>query len=134
MCHNSVSLTLVISLQKIAKLEKERGIGTYMKRNSVVTSTDIWDQMNQDLDLDHLCGSMRAFPLISFGQQRGSDSTPLTRSRGTSKGSDLDLSTNSDQESGVGDLNCRLSSGSESLPSEDLIKNPDMVEEIYSVA
>lgn len=104
-----------------------------MKRNSVVTSTDIWDQMNQDLE--HMCGSMRTFPLISFGQQRGLDGvTPSTQPRDTSKGSDLDLSANSDQESGVGDLNCRLSSGSESLPSEDIIKNPDLVEAIYSVA
>ncbi|KAG5263417.1 hypothetical protein AALO_G00264620 [Alosa alosa] len=121
---------LILHGQKIAKLEKERG--TSMKRHSVVSSTDIWAQ--SDLDLDHLCGSMRALPLISFGQQRGSDGALLVRPRNTNKGSDLDLSGSSDQESGVGDLNCRLSSGSESLPSEDIIKNPDLAEAIYSVA
>ena len=97
-----------------------------------MTSTDIWAQSDADLDL--LCGSIRSFPLISFGQQRGSDGAPLVRPRDTGKGSDLDLFANSDQESGVADLNCRLSSGSESLPSEDIIKNPDLVEAIYSVA
>ncbi|KAL2077420.1 hypothetical protein ACEWY4_026924 [Coilia grayii] len=121
--------------QNIAKLEKERGTATYPKRKSLVSSTGVWEQSDLDLDLDHLCGGVRtSFPLVSFGQQRGADGALVTPHRDSSKGSDLDLSAHSHQGSGVRELTCLLSSGSEGIPSDNIIKNPDLVEAIYSVA
>ncbi|XP_063045942.1 myotubularin-related protein 7-like [Engraulis encrasicolus] len=141
--------------QKIAKLEKERGTATYPKRRSLVSSSSgVWDPSDLELELDlhqmdqlrGAAGTRSSFPLVSFGQQVAPDGTLVTPSRdrdrdsitSSSKGSNLDLSTHGKQQgSGVAsvDLACLLSGGGgEGIPSDNMIKSPDLLEAIFSVA
>nr|XP_033800110.1 myotubularin-related protein 7 isoform X1 [Geotrypetes seraphini] len=72
-------------------------------------------------------GNLKSFPSCSPSQE---DFSAMILSQEHHKSSDPDISTNSDQESGVEDLSCRSPSGGDSLPSEDG-KDPDSDEAIY---
>ncbi|XP_071599550.1 phosphatidylinositol-3-phosphate phosphatase MTMR7 isoform X2 [Heliangelus exortis] len=67
---------------------------------------------------------LKSFPSRSPSQGDEEDSA-LILTQDNLKSSDLDLSANSDQESGVEDLSCRSPSGGGCLPSEDSGKDSD---------
>ncbi|CAH2300283.1 myotubularin-related 7 isoform X1 [Pelobates cultripes] len=73
--------------------------------------------------------NLKSFPSRSPSQ--GEEDSALILTQDHLKSSDPDLSTNSDQESGVEDLSCRSPSGGESLPSEDSGKDPDSDEAVF---
>ncbi|MBN3270532.1 MTMR7 protein, partial [Polyodon spathula] len=118
---------LEIHEEKIAKLEKSqvnsnkikakprdinKHLGVSISDNSIA---------NTPQDYTDTAGT---FPSCS-PSQLDEESSVLILTRDTLKSSDPDLSTNSDQESGVADLNCRSPSGGDFLPSEDSAKDPD---------
>ncbi|KAK1175936.1 myotubularin-related protein 7-like [Acipenser oxyrinchus oxyrinchus] len=123
---------LEIHEEKIAKLEKLQVKHNKIKANprdinkhlGVSTSDNSIANTPQDYT-----GTTGIFP-----SQLDEESSVLILTRDTLKSSDLDLSTNSDQESGVADLNCRSPSGGDSLPSEDSAKDPDSDEAANSAA
>uniref|UniRef100_A0AAR2J3Y8 Phosphatidylinositol-3-phosphatase n=1 Tax=Pygocentrus nattereri TaxID=42514 RepID=A0AAR2J3Y8_PYGNA len=64
-------------------------------------------------------------------QQRETESTELSLFGDATKSSDPD---NSDQESGVADFSCHSSSGGDSFPSEDSVKDADSDEAAFNTA
>ncbi|XP_074848949.1 phosphatidylinositol-3-phosphate phosphatase MTMR7 isoform X2 [Carettochelys insculpta] len=78
---------------------------------------------------DYING-VKSFPSRSPSQGDEEDSA-LILTQDNLKSSDLDLSANSDQESGVEDLSCRSPSGGGCLPSEDSIRDPDSDEAVF---
>ncbi|XP_078534252.1 phosphatidylinositol-3-phosphate phosphatase MTMR7 isoform X1 [Lissotriton helveticus] len=74
----------------------------------------------------------KSFPSRSPSQ--GEEAPALLLEPEHRKCSDLDLSGNSDQESGVEDLSCRSPSGGDSIPSEDSGKDPDSDEAVFLTA
>ncbi|MGH0176452.1 UNVERIFIED_CONTAM: hypothetical protein FKN15_008302 [Acipenser sinensis] len=122
--------------RKIAKLEKLQVKHNKIKANprdinkhlGVSTSDNSIANTPQDYT-----GTAGIFPSCS-PSQLDEESSVLILTRDTLKSSDPDLSTNSDQESGVADLNCRSPSGVDSLPSEDSAKDPDSDEAANSAA
>ncbi|RXM97895.1 Myotubularin-related protein 7 [Acipenser ruthenus] len=127
---------LEIHEEKIAKLEKLQVKHNKIKANprdinkhlGVSTSDNSIANTPQDYT-----GTAGIFPSCS-PSQLDEESSVLILTRDTLKSSDPDLSTNSDQESGVADLNCRSPSGGDSLPSEDSAKDPDSDEAANSAA
>ncbi|XP_058882971.1 myotubularin-related protein 7-like isoform X2 [Acipenser ruthenus] len=127
---------LEIHEEKIAKLEKLQVKHNEIKANprdinkhlGVSTSDNSIANTPQDYT-----GTAGIFPSCS-PSQLDEESSVLILTRDTLKSSDPDLSTNSDQESGVADLNCRSPSGGDSLPSEDSAKDPDSDEAANSAA
>ncbi|MGH0140530.1 UNVERIFIED_CONTAM: hypothetical protein FKN15_076465 [Acipenser sinensis] len=127
---------LEIHEEKIAKLEKLQVKHNKIKANprdinkhlGVSTSDNSIANTPQDYT-----GTAGIFPSCS-PSQLDEESSVLILTRDTLKSSDPDLSTNSDQESGVADLNCRSPSGVDSLPSEDSAKDPDSDEAANSAA
>ncbi|KAK6494216.1 myotubularin-related protein 7-like [Huso huso] len=127
---------LEIHEEKIAKLEKLQVKHNKIKANprdinkhlGVSTSDNSIANTPQDYT-----GTAGIFPSCS-SSQLDEESSVLILTRDTLKSSDPDLSTNSDQESGVADLNCRSPSGGDSLPSEDSAKDPDSDEAANSAA
>ncbi|XP_006000144.1 myotubularin-related protein 7 isoform X1 [Latimeria chalumnae] len=75
-------------------------------------------------------GSLGMFPSRSPSQVVEDDASFILTKENL-KVSDPDLSTNSDQESGVADLNCRSPSGGDFLPSEDSGKDQDSDEAVF---
>ncbi|XP_065127846.1 myotubularin-related protein 7a isoform X1 [Paramisgurnus dabryanus] len=108
--------------QKLAMLDKERAKALYMKKGVLdnrqklcVTTSDI-NLANSPQD--YIGGFAGGVPnVINFHLKEKED----TEFADKLKNSDAD---NSDQESGVADFSCH-SSGEESLPSEDSVKDPD---------
>ncbi|KAJ8416507.1 hypothetical protein AAFF_G00357950 [Aldrovandia affinis] len=128
---------LAVHQERIEKLEKEQGKKIVIKTDPVEKSKLVWattsDNALANTPQDY-SGGTGSFSASSLGQQGEPENSLLILPRDVLKSSDPDLSTNSDQESGVADLSCRSPSGGDSLPSEDSAKDPDSDEAAYSAA
>ncbi|XP_036406612.1 myotubularin-related protein 7a [Megalops cyprinoides] len=127
---------LTVHQERIEKLEKEQGKKILIKTDTEEKNKHVWAPLSDTLanTPQDYTGSIGSFPTGSLSQQGESENPLLILPRDMLKSSDPDLSTNSDQESGVADLSCRSPSGGDSLPSEDSAKDPDSDEAAYSAA
>ncbi|KAM6953572.1 myotubularin-related protein 7a [Aplochiton taeniatus] len=117
--------------ENIDKMEKENGMSAQDQTATVNKAHVVWDPpCGNSLALantpqDYTSGG---FITSSPCQQRTPESSMFILPKDVTKISDIDLSNNSDQESGIADLSCR------SPPSEDSTKDPDSDEANYLAA
>ncbi|XP_057206051.1 myotubularin-related protein 7a [Triplophysa rosa] len=109
--------------QKLAVLDKERAKALYMLKGILDNMQKLWAAPS-DISLanspqDYIGGFEGGAPNVFSLHQKQNAELRLFADR--PKNSEAD---NSDQESGVADFSCH-SSGGESLPSEDSVKDPD---------
>lgn len=108
--------------EKIDKMEKENGMSTQDQPDTGNKAHVLWDSpcrnglASANTPQDYTSGG---FITSSPCQQRTPESSLFILPKDITKISDIDLSNNSDQESGVADLSCR------SPPSEDSTKDQD---------
>ncbi|XP_067242223.1 myotubularin-related protein 7a isoform X2 [Chanodichthys erythropterus] len=112
---------LALYEQKLAVLDKERAKTLYMQRGVLDSKQTLWsfplDASLVNTPQDYIGGLIGAAPNVFSSQQGERESLFGDKP----KCPDAD---NSDQESGVADFSSH-SSGEESLPSEDSVKDPD---------
>lgn len=108
-------------MQKLAVLDKERAKTLYMQKGVLDSKQTLWsfplDASLVNTPQDYIGGLIGAAPNVFSSQQGERESLFGDKP----KCPDAD---NSDQESGVADFSSH-SSGEESLPSEDSVKDPD---------
>ncbi|KAI4897241.1 hypothetical protein NFI96_005727 [Prochilodus magdalenae] len=120
---------------KLAALGKEQANGPCVKKHTINQSQALWaEPVHLSLassPQDYAGGILGTGPKEWPFQQRETERTKLNLFGDAAKSSDPD---NSDQESGVADFSCHSSSGGESLPSEDSVKDADSDEAAFSTA
>ncbi|CAM4613452.1 unnamed protein product [Leuciscus chuanchicus] len=117
---------LAVYEQKLAVLGKERAKTLYMQKGLLDGKQQTLWSLPLDASLvntpqDYIDGFIGAAPNVFTLQQGERESAEISLLGDKPKCSDAD---NSDQESGVADFSSH-SSGEESLPSEDSVKDPD---------
>ncbi|XP_016101254.1 myotubularin-related protein 7-like [Sinocyclocheilus grahami] len=116
---------LALCEQKLAVLDKERAKTLYMQKGVLESKQALWslplDTSLANTPQDYIGGFIGGAPNVFTLQQGERESSELCLFGDKPKSSDAD---NSDQESGVADFSSH-SSGEESLPSEDSVKDPD---------
>lgn len=116
---------LALYEQKMAVLDKERAKTLYMQKGVLDRKQALWslplDTSLANTPQDYIGGFIGDAPNVFTLQQGERESAELCLFGDKPKSSDAD---NSDQESGVADFSSH-SSGEDSLPSEDSVKDPD---------
>ncbi|KAL7885813.1 hypothetical protein AOLI_G00061080 [Acnodon oligacanthus] len=126
---------LAVCEQKLAALGKDRANGLCVKRHTINHSQTLWAEpahlSSANSPQDYTGGILSTGPKYWPFQQRETESTELSLFGDATKSSDPD---NSDQESGVADFSCHSSSGGDSFPSEDSVKDADSDEAAFNTA
>uniref|UniRef100_A0AAR2K313 Phosphatidylinositol-3-phosphatase n=1 Tax=Pygocentrus nattereri TaxID=42514 RepID=A0AAR2K313_PYGNA len=126
---------LAVCEQKLAALGKEHANSLCVKRHSINHRQTLWAEpahlSSANSPQDYTGGILSTGPKDWPVQQRETESTELSLFGDATKSSDPD---NSDQESGVADFSCHSSSGGDSFPSEDSVKDADSDEAAFNTA
>uniref|UniRef100_A0A3B4EBX6 Phosphatidylinositol-3-phosphate phosphatase n=1 Tax=Pygocentrus nattereri TaxID=42514 RepID=A0A3B4EBX6_PYGNA len=116
---------LAVCEQKLAALGKEHANSLCVKRHSINHRQTLWAEPA------HLSSANSPQDYTGGILSTGPKDWPLSLFGDATKSSDPD---NSDQESGVADFSCHSSSGGDSFPSEDSVKDADSDEAAFNTA